>query len=383
MADFIAADKLVSANEGGYVNDPDDAGGETYAGITRKNFPEWKGWDTVDVHKPKRGDILPELHPLVLSFYKINFWDRLKGDMIDSQRVALFTYDWYVNSGAHALKALQRAVGVNDDGVIGPATISAVNGYSEIDLMAHLLKAREEFCKAIVEEKPSQGKFLKGWLERANRVAAIVTCFLFFVLTSNAQDTTIVHHHAYTTVFAQSAHIPVLVTYALHKEQITCPGAKIPRASSFKVDPAITGTQLYRDYEKSGYDIGHNMSADDNSCSVDDMYECFYYSNMFPQAPGLNRVTWLALELHEREMARANDSVVVFIGSYGLDRKIGHDSIYVPQYCWKVIYTPTTGNYDGYMFSNVMGSSYAKEALTGDQLLWARYVIGRWTAYKY
>ena len=48
MANFdIEFEKLILA-EGGYVNDHDDAGGETYLGISRKNNPNWSGWKLID-----------------------------------------------------------------------------------------------------------------------------------------------------------------------------------------------------------------------------------------------------------------------------------------------------------------------------------------------
>ena len=51
MANFdIEFDKLIFT-EGGYVNDPDDAGGETYLGISRKHNPKWDGWKKIDSFK--------------------------------------------------------------------------------------------------------------------------------------------------------------------------------------------------------------------------------------------------------------------------------------------------------------------------------------------
>jgi lysozyme family protein len=51
MADFKQAHSIVMNNEGGYANDPSDRGGETYKGISRNNFPNWKGWKLIDLHK--------------------------------------------------------------------------------------------------------------------------------------------------------------------------------------------------------------------------------------------------------------------------------------------------------------------------------------------
>ena len=47
MANFNQAFKKVMSAEGGYVNDPDDPGGETYKGVARKMNPRWSGWAIV------------------------------------------------------------------------------------------------------------------------------------------------------------------------------------------------------------------------------------------------------------------------------------------------------------------------------------------------
>lgn len=51
MADFKTAYKKIEAAEGGYCFDPDDAGGETYKGISRRANPNWNGWISIDAIK--------------------------------------------------------------------------------------------------------------------------------------------------------------------------------------------------------------------------------------------------------------------------------------------------------------------------------------------
>ena len=58
MADFKKALSKILKWEAGYVNDPDDAGGETFAGVSRKNNKNWKGWPIIDKHKV--GIMLPQ-----------------------------------------------------------------------------------------------------------------------------------------------------------------------------------------------------------------------------------------------------------------------------------------------------------------------------------
>lgn len=171
MADFSAAFPIIANHEGGYSLDKDDRGGETYAGITRKNFPRWAGWLVIDQREMRNGDKLEELSPLVKNFYKVNFWDRFKGDAFDSQDVANFVFDWFVNSGNHAIKALQRTIGVTADCVVGDETIHAVNACNEVALMRRLKDTRIKFYQNIVANDPSQKKFLKGWTNRVNSFA--------------------------------------------------------------------------------------------------------------------------------------------------------------------------------------------------------------------
>lgn len=108
MAKFdIEFDKLILA-EGGYVNDSDDAGGETYLGISRKNNPNWSGWKYIDSIKDKYTTnkeftkILKQDESLtdsVKQLYKTNYWDVLELDVVPSQKIAHEIFDTCVNCG--------------------------------------------------------------------------------------------------------------------------------------------------------------------------------------------------------------------------------------------------------------------------------------------
>lgn len=169
MADFLTAYSVTAQHEGGWVKDSADRGGETYAGIARKFHPHWHGWAIVDaVKSKKRGQFIdnPTLRMHVKSFYRTEFWNKMHGDLIKSQRVAGFIYDWFVNSGALGIKKAQQAIGVVADGKVGPKTLAAINKQSEAELMDQLITARIRFVTSIVIANPSQQKFLNGWLNR-------------------------------------------------------------------------------------------------------------------------------------------------------------------------------------------------------------------------
>ncbi len=132
MATFRIAMNLVSPNEGGWVNDSDDTGKETYCGIARAFWPNWEGWKIVDSLKNKHG--IPvgykqhvDLAALVDSFYRKNFWDKVDGDSIASQAIANQVMDAAVNEGIiKAIKRLQSVYGEPQSGVIDKVLLTKI-----------------------------------------------------------------------------------------------------------------------------------------------------------------------------------------------------------------------------------------------------------------
>lgn len=118
MAKFDKEFDKVILVEGGYVNDPDDAGGETYLGISRKNNPKWVGWEVIDDIKKKYGtkNITSRLKKdvaltnSVKLLYKQNYWDVLELDDIPSQGIAHQLFDTCVNCGKTAAIRIAQQV---------------------------------------------------------------------------------------------------------------------------------------------------------------------------------------------------------------------------------------------------------------------------------
>ena len=105
-------------------------------------------------------------------FYRREFWNRVRGDALPDS-VAAEVFDCAVNCGVGtAARFLQRAVGVKDDGAIGQDTLRATAGYIETRgipaLVADLKQQRRERYTRIAQNDPSQQRFLKGWLRRAD-----------------------------------------------------------------------------------------------------------------------------------------------------------------------------------------------------------------------
>lgn len=107
-----AFDKLIN-HEGGYVFNPHDPGGETKFGISKRSYPH------LDIHSLTLAD--------AKTIYKRDFWDRAQCDKLHPD-LAFDLFDGAVNSGiGQAIRWLQRAVGVADDGVVGPLTLASIN----------------------------------------------------------------------------------------------------------------------------------------------------------------------------------------------------------------------------------------------------------------
>lgn len=112
MADFSIALAKVLRREGGYVNDPDDKGGETYKGISRRAYPKSNLWTIVDRYKQECGGVTTkfkqklakdeEITNIINTIYKKNYWNVFKLDLMLNQKLAEQIFDDAVNRGVGA-----------------------------------------------------------------------------------------------------------------------------------------------------------------------------------------------------------------------------------------------------------------------------------------
>lgn len=168
MADFAPAFEKTLLAEGGYTlsNHPADRGGQTFAGIARKRWPHWAGWAEVD-----RGST-PSAE-LVRSFYRAHFWEPLRLDGLEHQRMAETLYDFGVNAGTGtATKLAQIVVGTTPDGVLGTKTLVALNAHQPDLFLARYALAKLARYEQIVSRDSSQRVFLLGWVRRTLKEAA-------------------------------------------------------------------------------------------------------------------------------------------------------------------------------------------------------------------
>lgn len=164
MSNFEKALVEVLKKEGGYVNNPLDNGGETYCGISRKYFPRWEGWAVIDEfdHFDDR------LDSMVDNFYYTYFWEPLGLNDVEDGFVAGLLFDFGINIGKRAVtKKIQRVVGVEIDGFIGPVTLRAINNADRDTIVYHMLLEVLELYTQIANKNRSQKVFLLGWCNRA------------------------------------------------------------------------------------------------------------------------------------------------------------------------------------------------------------------------
>lgn len=171
-SNFDSAFSHVMQSEGGYVNDPDDPGGETNLGVTKESWAAYLGRPIAD------GEMKTLTKDVVKPFYKKMYWDAVYGDDLP-KGIDYLAFDLSVNAGAkQSIKFMQRAVGAKDDGFMGPATLNAIMKADQRMLILGFTNQKELFYKDIAARKPEQAKFLKGWLTRTSTVATTAQTML-------------------------------------------------------------------------------------------------------------------------------------------------------------------------------------------------------------
>ena len=152
MTTFDAAFERLIGHEGGYVDHPDDPGGATRYGVTEQ-VARAHGYT---------GHMRDFPLDFAKQIYRKTYWDAVRAD--DCPAALRFDlFDAAVNSGpAQAVKWIQRAVGVADDGKIGPKTLLALKMADGPATAARFNGHRLAFLASL----PTWATFGKGWARR-------------------------------------------------------------------------------------------------------------------------------------------------------------------------------------------------------------------------
>lgn len=152
---FKQAVDFVIGNEGGYVYDPDDPGGETKYGISKRSYPD------IEIKDLTR--------QAAEAIYFRDWWQKYGYWQITARDVQLKLFDLAVLMGPYrAHKIAQKAVNQTgyfliEDGALGPDTIDAINLHNYpgwlLDRIRILAVGR---LVGLNKEK-----YLGGWVKRA------------------------------------------------------------------------------------------------------------------------------------------------------------------------------------------------------------------------
>jgi lysozyme family protein len=165
-------------NPTGYVNDPSDSGGETNWGIARNSNPDLPADFFTDprtiANLSARGILIAKQRGVAVEVYRKKYWNSLYSDL--SQPLANKFFDMRVNMGAKsACKIVQRGLcdigkSVVVDGILGSATIKAMNGVDSGKLLAAIRVRQRSYYDAVIVAHPECEKFRQGWYVRAEQV---------------------------------------------------------------------------------------------------------------------------------------------------------------------------------------------------------------------
>jgi lysozyme family protein len=145
---FIEAFNRLMDSEGGYVNDSADPGGETRWGISKRSYPA--------------EDIKNLTRERAAAIYQRDFWEVLGDDVHPAVKFQVF--DFAVNSGIQtAIRKLQAAIGVADDGHWGPVSAARLKEMDVSDVLMRYVAERLDFWRRL----STWPRFGAGWAGRA------------------------------------------------------------------------------------------------------------------------------------------------------------------------------------------------------------------------
>jgi lysozyme family protein len=160
MTDRELLDRLLAREGSAYVADPADRGGCSRYGITRPTLADWRGVATVSCE-----DVRAVTATEARAVYAARFLAPYAG--VQDWRLREVLFDAAVHHGpGRATRWLQQALGVEDDGRIGPLTLAALATTTAEDVRRGVVRRRLWFLGDLIARDPTQAKWASGWLRR-------------------------------------------------------------------------------------------------------------------------------------------------------------------------------------------------------------------------
>lgn len=171
---FSRVYEQIRQNEGNYVNHPQDRGRETYAGISRRMFPQWQGWYEIDEAKPlQRFDSVASAEYYVKDWY-LSKWVDGGFEKIEDFDVALNLFDFSIHSSPRTVELKVNRVlaiyGCDPIKVEGEWVPDSINTLPATEFILRLKIERLKLFNYLVRKDPSQIVFLRGWYKRIEQI---------------------------------------------------------------------------------------------------------------------------------------------------------------------------------------------------------------------
>ncbi|HBA9128642.1 TPA: hypothetical protein J1299_002772, partial [Escherichia coli] len=167
---FSKISSVILRHEGGYVNDPNDRGGETNMGIT---IATWRAYAPIDLGIEATSSTLRNMtkEQAEIIYYN-HYWEPKGFCKLENTKVALMVYDWTITSG-RAVKQIRKMLhdeynnrlivnNIMDDDMIH--CINAVENQEQ--LLSRIAEIRKDYYRSLTitnGEPNAQIKFLNGW----------------------------------------------------------------------------------------------------------------------------------------------------------------------------------------------------------------------------
>ena len=174
MSTFEDAIPTILRHEGGFNNDPQDAGGATNFGVSLRWLKAQGLLEDLEQEDRTQDEIVvikSMTQEQAAALYKSYWWNPYNHGAIDSQLVATKIFDCAVNMGApRAHRIVQVALGFTQDqrdGILGVKSMAEINAAGAAPLVVQIQNLQAAFYRQLVVANPARAKFLNGWLRRA------------------------------------------------------------------------------------------------------------------------------------------------------------------------------------------------------------------------